>query len=114
MNKQYRLKNSDEIGSIVTSRIRYYTKLYNMYYKKSEELKIAVVAGKKCGNSVKRNYEKRVMREIIRKKINLLGNYNIVFVAKEAVKDASYIDKEKDLDFLLNKLIERDSKHEKN
>jgi len=107
MKKELRLKNSQEIGSIVNSRIKVSSKYYNLYYKLRNDTKIAIVAGKKCGNAVSRNYEKRVMRVIIKNYIKDLNNFHIVFTAKKEVVDASFLEKENDIKYLINKFNER-------
>ncbi len=115
MNKQYRLKQGTEISQIVQRRIRVSTRLYTLYYSfNHQDLKIAVVCGKKCGNAVNRNYEKRVMREIIHNRLNVLQGYHIVLVVRPEAVGCCYKDKEKDINYLINKLLKGTSKDEKN
>lgn len=108
MKKIYRLKKSEEIGKIVLKRQKINSLLYSIYYiYNKEETKIAVVAGKKCGNAVKRNYEKRIIRDIVRPYIRNIKGIHAVIVAKENVLNANFIEKKETLIKLINKLSER-------
>lgn len=113
MKKEYRLKNSDEIGLIVQKRQRVYSDLFTIYYQTNQsDTKIAVVAGKKIGNAVVRNYNKRTIREIVRPHIEDFNNIHAVIVTKEKAAQAPYLEKEQNLNKLINMMIER-IKHEK-
>lgn len=108
MKKRYRLKNSDEIGKIVLKRQKINSPLYSFYYiYNKEETKIAVVSGKKCGNAVKRNYEKRVIRNIIRPHISSLKGIHAVIVTKDNILNASFLEKKETLNKIINRLLER-------
>lgn len=108
MEKKYRLKNSDEIGSIVKNRQRVYSELYTIYYVSGQQdTKIAVVCGKKVGKAHVRNYMKRTIREIVRPRMNELNNIHAVIVTKDKAIEAPYLEKEKNLNRLINMMIER-------
>ena len=108
MRKIVRLKKSEEIGKIVLKKQRVSSELYTIYYiLKKEETKIAIVAGKKCGNAVKRNYEKRIMRNIIRPHLSNIKKIHAVIVAKESVLNKSFNNKKENLNKLILKMIER-------
>ena len=85
MKKEYRLKDSDKIGLIVKKRQRIASEYFTIYYQTATELKIAVVAGKKIGNSVERNYNKRVIREIIRPYLEELKNQSVADLKAQLV-----------------------------
>ena len=110
MKKEYRLKDSDKIGLIVKKRQKVASEYYTIYYQPAKETKIAVVAGKKIGDAVTRNYNKRVIREIVRPYIKQINNIHAVIVTKEQVKNINYIEKQRNLEKLIIKLIERTSK----
>ena len=115
MRKKYRLKRSNEIGKIVLKKQKVNSELYTVYYiYNKEETKIAIVAGKKCGNAVQRNYEKRIMREIVRPYISNLKRIHAVIVAKEKVLNISFTKKKETLEKILGQLLERIRKNEKN
>ena len=108
MNKQYRLKNSDEIGSIVQKRQRQYSDLYTVYYTcNNEDTKIAVVAGKKIGKAITRNKIKREMREIVRPRLEECNGIHAVIVAKEKTNQASFKEKSDSLNKLISLMLER-------
>lgn len=110
MKKEYRLKDSDKIGLIVKRRQRISSELYTIYYQQASETKIAVVSGKKIGNAVTRNYNKRVIREIVRPYLQQIKNIHAVIVTKEQAKNVNFTDKKYNLEKLIIKLIERTSK----
>lgn len=115
MNKQYRLKKSEEISNLVQKRIRVSSRLYNMYYSYTQsDIKIAVVCGKKCGNAVNRNHEKRIMREILRNRLDVLQGFHIVLVAKPDTVGIDFEEKKKDIDYLINRMLKGIDKNEKN
>lgn len=108
MEKNYRLKDSDEIGSIVKNRQRVYSELYTIYYvANQQETKIAVVCGKKVGKAHARNYMKRAIREIVRPRMNELNNIHAVIVTKDKAVEAPYVEKKQNLNKLINMMIER-------
>ena len=114
MKKKSRLKNNQEIGKIVLKKQRVSSPLYNIYFiSNQKETKIAVVAWKKCGKANERNYQKRTIREIIRPRFSEINNIHAVVVAKENVREASFIEKQETLNKTISKMIERVSKWEK-
>lgn len=110
MKKDIRLKDSDKIGFIVKKRQRIASEYYTIYYQQADDLKIAVVAGKKTGNAVERNYNKRVIREIIRPYIKELKKIHAVIVTKEQTTKIDFKNKKINLEKLIIKLIERTTK----
>ena len=110
MKKIYRIKDSDKIGLIVKNRQKISSEYYTIYFKHSNDTKVAVVAGKKIGDAVTRNYNKRVIREIIRPYIKTIKNIHAVIVTKEQATKVNFIEKKINLEKLIIKLIERTSK----
>lgn len=108
MKKEYRLKNSDLIGNIVQKKLRVSNEFYTIYYQKNNtDKKIAFVAGKKCGKAHQRNYLKRTTKEITRLIFEQLPNIHAVVVVREKANQLSFEEKQKQLLYLFNKLIER-------
>jgi len=67
------------------------------------------VIKKKFGNSVERNYEKRLAREYFRiNKTKIIGHYDIIFYIKN--NRGSFSDKEKNFQDLLKKIQEYENK----
>ncbi len=52
--------------------------------------RVAFIAGKKHGNAVWRNSAKRRMREIYRANADILGNCDILFIARPYILESSY------------------------
>ena len=93
MQKQYRLKKSEEIANIVKNRKRIGNNNYIIYYKetKEEKCKVAISVSKKYGKAFLRNYAKRIVREIIREPIKKIKNVNFVIVVKENAKNTEFL-----------------------
>ena len=66
---------------------------------------------KKFGHAFERNKAKRISRNLFRKYINKYNNMDFVVVIKPNLKEMSYIDLEKEVDFLFS-LINRNLKKE--
>ena len=114
MKKNFRLKNNEEIGKIVFKRQKVSSHLYNIYFVFNQtETKIAVVAGKKCGGSIERNYQKRIIREVVRPRLAEINNTHAVIVAKDKVKETSFVEKKEVLNLMISKMIERKNNEKK-
>lgn len=71
-----------------------------------EETRVGFTASKKVGNSVKRNRARRLMKESFRNiyEAYLKQGYDIVIIARVAIKDASYGDVEKSMKRAMKKV----------
>lgn len=66
--------------------------------------RFGIVTSKKVGNAVVRNRAKRQIREIIKKNLDQLQpGYDVVVVSRYNIKEAVYIDLEKDFLRLMRK-----------
>ena len=63
----------------------WHTPGFVLFYRKSEEPKVAFVAGKKVGNAVRRNRAKRRMRALFIHTLPLLKNGSYILVAKAPI-----------------------------
>jgi ribonuclease P protein component len=63
-----------------------------------------VAAGRSAGNAVKRNRAKRRIREIVRQRIPLIQDgWDIVFLARKLIHNASHAELQDALDELINR-----------
>ena len=104
MNKQYILKKNHDIDSLVKFKQNVGNTYYAIYYRKSESLQVVVSVSKKLGKAVVRNYQKRVMKEILRKNINLIPFVKMLIVVKKNSLGLSYFEKENEIKKLINKI----------
>ncbi len=108
MNRRYSLKKNKDIEKLVHMKKSVGNKFYSIYYSNNNsEPRIAISASKKLGNAVARNYEKRVIREIVRPMISSITGYDILIVIKSTATSLSFIEKKGHVEYLLNKIINR-------
>ncbi|MCM8772478.1 MAG: ribonuclease P protein component [Candidatus Omnitrophica bacterium] len=79
------------------------TKLFNLYFKNREDLKIGFIGTSKIGKPVKRNKAKRYLREIIRKNFKK-GDF--LFVLKKEIIDKNFEDIERVFKEIKNEITE--------
>lgn len=113
MNKKYSLKKNYDIEKLVKERKSVGNTYYAIYYNDSnlQDPKIAISVSKKLGKAVVRNYEKRVIREIVSKNMNLLTPIQYLIIVKVKSMDLTFKEKEKELKYLFKKI--RKNKGEK-
>ncbi|HOA78084.1 MAG: ribonuclease P protein component [Bacilli bacterium] len=111
MNRKYCLKKSKEIEKLIKARRSVGDHYYTVYYAFYNDLlpQIAVTASKKIKTAAAKNYEKRVIREILRPSLFLLEGTKILVVAKKAVKEIDFSEKKE----RLLRLIKRINKEKK-
>ena len=87
------IRSSDEISSLFTSGQRIQTANITLIVRNTEhgrEGRVAFIAGKKLGNAVWRNAAKRRMREVCHQTHFQLTGYDVIFLAKRRILEASY------------------------
>lgn len=97
MNKQYILKKNHDIDSLVKLKQSVGNTYYAIYYRKSESLRVVVSVSKKLGKAVVRNYQKRVMKEILRNNIELIPFVDMLLVIKFNSLNLTYKEKENEI-----------------
>jgi len=107
MNRKYSLKKNEEIAKLVASRKSVGNKYYAIYYQKDEKTSIAISISKKVGCAVERNYQKRVIREILRKNLHMLEKLKMLIVIKKNSLDLDFQEKEKEIISLINKIYKK-------
>ena len=106
MNKKYSLKKSHDIEKLIKKKQSVGSKYYVIYYSFSDETQIAISISKKIGKAVIRNYNKRVIREIIRNNIVSFEGLTCLIVIKEKSTELNYTEKSVEILRLLNKIRE--------
>jgi ribonuclease P protein component len=104
MNRKYSLKDKREIERIVKAKKSVGNRFYAIYFQKAEDFKVAISPSRKIKTAVKRNYEKRVMREILRPIIPEIGCVHMLVVIKPTVMDLSFARKKEQILYLINKV----------
>ena len=109
MNKSNILRKSYEIEKLLKNRKSVGSRYYVIYYMESssDDVHIAISASKKLGDAVERNYEKRVIRELLRKRINEFKGLDVLFVIKSNSLELDFKEKEKQIKYLLRKMYTR-------
>lgn len=97
MNKQYILKKNHDIDSLIKKKQSVGNTYFAIYYRKSESLQIVVSVSKKLGKAVVRNYQKRVMKEILRKNMELIPSVDMLVVVKLNSLNLTYQEKENEI-----------------
>lgn len=97
MNKQYILKKNHDIDSLVKEKQSVGNTYFAIYYRKSESLQIVVSVSKKLGKAVVRNYQKRVIKEILRKNMELIPSVDMLVVVKLNSLNLTYQEKENEI-----------------
>ena len=111
MNKQYRLKKSFLIEKLFKRKQSVGNSFYVIYFNSiiEENSKVAFSVSKKLGNAVFRNKEKRILREIMRKNMDKINNYELLIVEKRNAINLTFIEKEREIIKLLSKINKKRS-----
>ena len=106
MKKQYRVKKSKEIELILKEKNFKSNPFMTIYKKKTEtgHFRYAISVGKKIGNAVERNRCKRLITAVIDNlNINLESSYDIFIIARPKIKELSYSELYKQIEYLFKK-----------
>lgn len=107
MKKQYRVKQSQEIESILKENKKVYNPYFSLYKKQNKEtshLRYAISVGKKIGNAVVRNRVKRQVTAILDNlNLNLDSNTDVFIIVRPKVLELDFKGMEKQLEYLFKK-----------
>ncbi len=107
MKKEYRIKKSKEIETILRKKRSSGNKHYIIYVTQNHEtnhFRLAMSVSKKIGNAVVRNRLKRQIKNIVQQNTSHLKNYNIFIIARADCKDISHKERVDSITRLLKKL----------
>lgn len=105
MNRKYSLKKNYEIEKLVRAKVSVGNKYFAIYYSKHNlNTEIAISVSKKNGNAVERNYQKRVIKEIVRKNLQDLIGYRMLIVVKQMSKSLTFTEKKEILEKLFKQI----------
>lgn len=116
MKKEYRIKKSDEIQSLMKKRLSVGNQYFVIYHQKNHDQKhfrFAISVPKKYGIAVKRNLMKRRIREIVRES-QIKNDIDFFVIAKIKSNTLKFSDIKKQITILLKKAkISKDGIYEK-
>lgn len=93
MKKEYRIKKNEEIEKILRKKNSCGNKNYIIYVTKNLEtnhFRLGMSVGKKVGNAVVRNREKRHIKNVVKELEINIKNYNIFIIARPNCLTLSY------------------------
>lgn len=79
------LSSIEEFNYIYRNSLAYHTKFFVLFYLKNSNKKFSVVASKKVGNAVKRNFSKRRLRALFINNIQSIEDGVYILVAKKEI-----------------------------
>lgn len=105
MNKDKILKESTDFTKIIKNNQNVKSKYFSIYYESSEKNHYGISIPKKIGHAVVRNKIKRQLKNIIyNNEKDIQQGYNYVIIIKEALVNLSYLEKEKELLYIIRKV----------
>ncbi len=93
MNTEMRIKDKKEFQTILNKGKKIYTPFFLIYYKEKakENSRFGFTQVKKFGKAYKRNYYKRILREIIRNNQNKFkNNYDYIIIVLKKCDTLKY------------------------
>jgi len=106
-NRTHGLKKDSDFRKVYKHGKSFANRYLVMYIlnNKSENSRIGISVSKKVGKAIIRNKVRRRIKEAYRLNIDekIKNGYDIVFIARVAIKDADYVDIEKSMKHLIRK-----------
>lgn len=105
MKKINIIKSNDEYNRIIKNCKSYKYNDFVIFLEnnKDENYHFGFSVGKKIGNAVTRNKIKRQIKSIL-DKIVFKNGFNCIIIVKKSIVDKSFVQKENDLNFLIDKI----------
>ena len=105
MKKMNIVKKNEDFSRIIKKCKPYKSNNFIIYIEKDTDsiYKFGISASKKVGNAVKRNKLKRQIKSILDKNV-YKNNFNCIIIIKKEVVDKTFLELEKDLNSLIDKL----------
>jgi ribonuclease P protein component len=106
MRRPYRLRRNNDFQQVRHSGKIYASSLMVLAFLQNEldDSRFGFVVNKRLGQAVERNKIKRRMREAVRRRIpQIQPGFDLVFIARQPIREANYTDIEHTLDYLLKK-----------
>ena len=100
--KKERIKKKEDFKEIINDNNKIRTKFYTCFFKKNKfkENRIGIIIKKKIGNSVKRNYEKRIIRNFFRiNKNKIKESCDLIIILNEP--DGGFLEKKNDFERII-------------
>jgi ribonuclease P protein component len=115
MNHKYSLKKNHDIEKLVKMRRSVGNKYYAIYYAQTKNPipQFAISPSRQFKTAVERNYEKRVMREILRNKLLEFSYVRLLIVIKTTSSELTFIEKTAQMELLFKKIKELKMNEEK-
>ena len=87
-----KIRKSSEFKEIFDKGKRLYTEHYTLIYAPNSLgfPRLGLVVGKRCGNAVKRNRIKRVLREVFRRNKPLFDSLDVLIIGKKSGETPGY------------------------
>lgn len=107
MKKQYRVKKSSEIESIIRNKEFSSNKYFTVYKKENGEttyFRYAISVGKKIGNAVHRNRIKRQVRSIVDNICVIDFKMDVFIVVKPTINNIEFLEMKNQLIYLFKKI----------
>lgn len=112
MNKQYRIKKSEEIKQLVGKQQSVGNGYFVIYYqpRQEDQFRFAVSVNKKWGTAPERNRMKRRMRDIVARHQELFQTIDFLVVAKPSCKGIGFEKMQDSLAELFQRLVKLQEK----
>lgn len=106
IERKHRVKKSNEFQKIIHSQQVEKNQSFIIYYsvKEINSANIGISVSKKLGNAVLRNKIKRQVRHLVKEKVDLSKNVDMVIVVRANYKRNIFLDNQKLLDDLVKRI----------